>query len=76
MKIHRVRFDDKYIHIDLTDERILSIPLKWIPTLFNASPEERNKYEINPSGDMIIWGPEKCSINEELAITDFMLSST
>lgn len=76
MKIHQVRFDDKYIHIDLTDERILSIPLKWIPTLFNASPEERNKYEINPSGDMIIWDPEKCSINEELAISDFILSST
>jgi len=72
-RIRKVRFDENYIHIELTDERILSIPLWWIPTLYNALPAEREKYEINPSRDMIIWDPDKCAINEEIAITDYML---
>lgn len=74
-RIHQVRFDDNYIHIELTDERILSIPLWWIPTLYNASPEEREKYEVNHSRDMIIWDPDKCGINDEIAIADYMLTS-
>ena len=41
-----VRFDDRYIHIELADGRMLSVPLKWIPTLYHAAPEEREKYEI------------------------------
>lgn len=32
--IHHVRFDDVHIHIELTDGRILSVPLQWIPTLY------------------------------------------
>ena len=74
-RIHQVRFDDNYIHIELTDERILSIPLWWIPTLYNALPEEREKYEINHSRDMIIWNPDKCAINDEIAIADYLLPS-
>ena len=34
--IASVHFDDKYIHIELTDERLLSIPLHWIPPLRDA----------------------------------------
>jgi hypothetical protein len=74
-RIHKVRFDEDYIRIELTDERILSIPLWWIPTLYNALPEEREKYEINHSRDMIIWDPDKCGINDEIAIADYMLPS-
>jgi hypothetical protein len=71
-RIHRVRLDDEYIHVELTDGRILSIPLWWIPTLFNAPPEEREKYEINRSRTMIVWDPAKCAINEELRIVDYL----
>ena len=70
--IHQVRFDDEYIHVELTDGRMLSVPLSWIPTLNNASPEEREKYDINRSRTMIIWDPGKCAINDELRIADFL----
>jgi hypothetical protein len=70
--IHDVRFDDEYIHVDLTDGRILSIPMWWIPTVHNATPEERAKYEINRSRTMIIWDPDKGSINDELRIEDYL----
>jgi hypothetical protein len=34
--IHAVNFDDKYMHVELTDERVISIPLMWIPTLHSV----------------------------------------
>lgn len=71
-RIHQIEFDDDYLHVLLTDSRKLSIPLWWIPTLFNATPEEREKYSINPGRTMIIWDPANCSINDELRIEDFL----
>ena len=71
-RIHQVRFDDEHIHIDLSDGRILSVPLRWIPTLYHAHPEERAKYELNQSRTVIIWDPGKCAINDELCLADYL----
>lgn len=71
-KIHEVRFDNKRIHIELMDGRALSIPLWWIPTLHEATPADREKYEISRNRTMIIWDPNKCSINDELRIADYL----
>ena len=70
--IHAVRFDDKHMHVELTDGRVISIPLWWIPTVHNASDEDRKKFEINQSRTMIIWDPEKCGINDEISIADYL----
>ena len=70
--IHDVRFDEKFIHVELTDQRIVSIPLWWIPTIYNASLQDRKKFEINQSRTMIIWNPEKCSINDEISIAEYL----
>jgi hypothetical protein len=70
--IHHVRFDEEYMHVELTDGRVLSVPLWWIPTLHNATPEEREKYEINRSRTMILWDPDKCAINDEVCIADYL----
>lgn len=71
--LHQVQFDENYIHMELTDGRRLSVPLWWIPTLHNASPEDREKYEISQDRKMIIWDPEKCSINDEVRIEDYLV---
>ena len=70
--IHEVKFDERFIQVELTDQRIISIPLWWIPTLYNASIEDRRKFEINQSRTMIIWDPEKCGINDEISIADYL----
>ena len=70
--IHEVRLDEKFLHVDLTDGRTLSIPLWWIPTLHNADPAERTKFEINRSRTMIVWDPDNCAINEEVRISDYL----
>ena len=70
--IHAVRLDEKYIHVELTDQRVLSIPLWWIPTVYNASAEDRVKFGINQGRTMIIWDPDKCGINDEINIADYL----
>jgi hypothetical protein len=71
-RIHQAFFDDDYVHIELTDGRDLAIPLWWIPTLHNAAREELEKFEINRSRTMLIWDPDKCAINDELRIADYL----
>ncbi|MCI0550035.1 MAG: DUF2442 domain-containing protein [Anaerolineae bacterium] len=70
--IHTVKFSEKHMHVELTDGRIISIPLWWIPTVYNASDEDRKKIKINQGRTMIIWNPEKCEINDEINITDYL----
>lgn len=72
IQIHQVRFDDRYMSVELSDGRVLSIPLEWIPTVRNASAEERGKYEISRDRTMIIWDPDKCAINDEIRVADYM----
>ena len=69
-----VRFDDVYIHLEMTDGRRLSVPLQWIPTLRHAHPSEREKYEISPDRKMVIWDPDTCAINDELRIDDYLVA--
>ena len=71
-RIHRVQFVDAYLHVELMDGRKLSIPLRWIPTLYHAAPEEREKYETNPDRTMLVWNPAKCAINDEVRIADYL----
>ena len=74
--LHKVRFDDNFIYLELTDGRILSVPLSWIPTLHNAEPAEREKYEISQDRKMIVWDPDKCAINDEIRIDDYLAART
>lgn len=71
-RIHQVWFDDDNINIELIDGRKLSIPLWWIPTLYNASKEDREKFKLNRNRTMLIWDPASCSINDELRIADYL----
>jgi hypothetical protein len=43
-----------------------------IPTVYNATEEDRNKLQINQSRTMILWDPDKCGINDEISIADYL----
>lgn len=70
--IHEVKIDENFINVELTDGRILSIPMWWIPSVYNAPPQDRLKFEINRGRTMLIWDPEKGSINDEIKIEDYL----
>jgi hypothetical protein len=71
-RIKTARFDSDYLHIELTDKRVLSIPLRWIPSVYHAAAEERAKYEISRDGQMLVWDPDKGAINDEVRLADYL----
>jgi len=68
----KVTFDETYMHLHLRDGRIVSIPLKWIPTLANATLADREKVFIGNDGHTLHWNPDEGEINEDLRIDSFM----
>lgn len=63
-----VRFDDEMMHVFLVDGRIISLPIIWFPLLHEATPEQRECYEIGGGGGSLHW-PE---IDEDLSVTNLM----
>lgn len=45
-----VRFDDSSMWVDLSDGRVIAVPLAWFPRLLHADSEQRLKVEISPRG--------------------------
>ena len=45
-----IRFDAEKFWVDLSDGRTLGVPLSWFPRLRRATPEQRERFEIGPTG--------------------------
>ncbi len=63
-----VRFDEEIMHVLLTDGRQISVPIIWFPLLSQATPEQRDKYEIGGGGTSLHW-PE---LDEDLSIAGLL----
>ena len=63
-----VQFDTEFMHIHLTDGRIISVPLSWFPLLHEASPGQRAQYTIGGGGRGLHW-PE---LDEDLSLAGLM----
>jgi len=50
-----IHFDDRYLHVELTDGRIISTPIQWYPELQKASIEQLRKYQFVCHGTGIEW---------------------
>ena len=48
-----VRFDADSLWVDLSDGRIIAVPLAWFPRLLHASEEQRQNVEFSRSGDAL-----------------------
>lgn len=57
-----VRFDHHIMWVDLSDERIIGVPLSWFPRLRDASLEQLKNYELSPRG--IHWD----TLDEDISI--------
>lgn len=60
------RCDEINLIVDLSDGRTISVPLSWFPRLFNATPEQRNRFELSPHG--LHWE----EIDEDLSIAGLL----
>lgn len=67
-KATRVYFDDARLHVALADGREMSVPLSWFPRLLNATPEQRNGWELIGQGVGIHWE----DIDEDISVAGLL----
>jgi hypothetical protein len=66
--ILKVKFTRENMKLDLSDGRILIIPLAWYSKLATASKKQLLNFNISPSGYGIHWS----DIDEDLSIYGFL----
>lgn len=67
LKIEKVWFDDENIYIRISDGTQKSHPLRWFERLWNASPEQREQFELSKWQDSIHWP----ALDEDLSLEGF-----
>ena len=53
-----VRFEGDMLHVALTDGRDIGVPLDrvpWLQWLLQASPEQRERWSLEPGGFAVYW---------------------
>ena len=66
--IARVQFDDTHIWFHLRDERVVGIPIAWSWRLEEATPEQRERWEIIGAGSGVHW-PD---VDEDISVRVLM----
>jgi hypothetical protein len=49
-KATRVHFDSDSMWVDLSDGRVIGVPLAWFPRLLHSTPEQREQVRISSRG--------------------------
>jgi hypothetical protein len=63
-RISAVTIDGDRLTVELMDGRAIAVPLAWYPRLFNATPKQRQHWEIAGGGYGLHW-PE---LDEDLSV--------
>lgn len=63
-----VYFDAERIHVRLADGREISAPLTWFPRLYQASDEQRRRWELIGRGVGIHWE----EIDEDISVAGLL----
>ncbi|QMU63362.1 MAG: DUF2442 domain-containing protein [Flavobacteriaceae bacterium] len=66
MEVLKIWFDNKNIFLKTKKGIEKSMPLKWFPRLQNATPKQREGFELSPYG--IHWK----NIDEDLSFEGFL----
>ena len=64
-----VSFDANTMWVDFVDGRRLGVPRAYFPRLFNATPAQRDHYEISGGGSGLHWD----EINEDISVENLLL---
>ena len=63
-----IQVTDNALIAELSDGRSISVPLCWYPRLVQATPEERDNWELIGTGEGVHW-PD---LDEDLSIEGFL----
>ena len=65
----RVWFDSDNIWVELVDGRQFSVPLTYFPRLLNASPAQREQFEMSGNGTGLHWD----QLDEDISVEGLLL---
>lgn len=68
LSILKAEIEGQRIKAEISDGRIILIPLSWFPRLASASLEALENFEVSPSGYGIHW-PD---LDEDISIKAFL----
>jgi hypothetical protein len=54
-RVKDVHFTEDTISVDLMDGRTITVPLVWYPRLLNATPAQRQQWEVCGGGYGMHW---------------------
>jgi hypothetical protein len=63
-----VKVDTERLHVALSDGREISVPLVWFPRLHNATPQQRQHWELIGRGIGLHW-PD---LDEDLSVVGLL----
>lgn len=64
----QVKFHEEALVVELSDGRVISIPLEWFPRLRTATPEQRNNWRLIAKGIGINWE----DVDEDIAVSTLL----
>ena len=64
-----VSFDANNMWVDFADGRKLGVPLAYFPRLLNATPTQREHYEISGGGSGLHWD----ELDEDISVENLLL---
>jgi hypothetical protein len=64
----KVEFDQAMMYVSLVDGRVIGAPIIWFPILHEATPTQREQYEIGGGGVSLHW-PE---LDEDLSVANLL----
>lgn len=67
MKIIKIWFDTEHIYVQVDTKHVIGNPLSWYKRLQDATPAQREKYEIGHFGESVHWE----DIDEDLSLESF-----
>jgi hypothetical protein len=63
-----VRTDDEQLTVELSDGRVLSVPIAWYPRLLHGSTTERNTWRLIATGHGIHWP----ALDEDISVENLL----
>jgi hypothetical protein len=63
-----LRFDESSLWVALADGRVPGLPLAWFPRLLNATPAQRERYEIGGGGQGLHWD----ELDEDISVAGLL----
>jgi len=60
---------EENLTVELSDGRVISVPLAWYPRLVHATPEERRNWRLIGNGEGIHWS----DLDEDVSVENIIL---